>query len=202
MHTKIIILEFALIILNIYLLHIMSKPTILLFIFDCRNKCDLDFVMPFSCSYIDMYIACLHRNHNAVFCFSPTLSPEIFCKASRSEKKSIQFLVIKIHGLFSPPSPFGVALGGAASGWGWVVQSGAQLRQSVTDQSTTEATRSGCTCHCRWKRKAPENGKWGWGKRWEMVAQRQTATDLCQEISLFFFNVVFPYFFCSRITDY
>lgn len=31
-----------------------------------------------------------------------------------------------------------------------------------------------------------------------MAAQRQTATDLCQEISLFFFYVVFPYFFLFK----
>jgi len=67
---------------------------------------------------------------------------------------------------FSVPSPLrGRWVVGWVVGWccqwagGRVVQSGAQLRQSVTDQSTTEATRSGCTCHCRWKWKATENGK-------------------------------------------
>jgi len=106
---------------------------------------------------------------------------------------------------FSVPSPLrGRWVVGWLVGWccqwagGRVVQSGAQLRQSVTDQSTTEATRSGCTCHCRWKWKAAENGKAVGGG----AAQRQTATDLCQEISpiypILFFTFL-PYFFVQEL---
>lgn len=51
-----------------------------------------------------------------------------------------------------------------------MAQSGAQLRQSVTDQSTTEAGPAVLVTGCRWKSGRESGGKWK--MVWDGVAMR------------------------------